>query len=140
MEGEVEVRYGELPPSVNRLYTVRNGRKILSGEAKRYKNKIKIDLLSQLIGYKHLGHNTPLSFTYDFYFSDMYNKGFPKSAKTLFKKKDVSNKIKLIEDAVCEVLDVDDSQVVHMEVNKWLGNDLVIVKVKPAKGHTAPQS
>lgn len=140
-EREQRLEVSELPPSVNRMFTVRNGRKVLSTEARRYKNKVKLELTKQLLTYKPLGHNTPIDLYIDFVFHDMHNKGFPKTAKTKFKKKDVSNKIKILEDVLCEVLDIDDSQVVRLEVHKWQGKkDKVLLRVRTWTGPLTLQS
>ena len=46
------------------------------------------------------------------------------------KRVDISNRIKVLEDVICELLDVDDAQVVRMEVAKWPGKPHVLVRVR----------
>lgn len=127
-------RYVELiapiPVSVNKLYTVVGGRNILSREGRAYKNRLRMEMAKQLLRYKPLGRNTPLSITYEFFFSTVLNKGYPSKAKTRFRRLDASNRVKVLEDVVCEVLDIDDSQVVHMEVSKWESREEPHVCVK----------
>lgn len=142
MENEgIELHVDELPPSVNKLYTVRGHRKILSDVGRRYKNRLKSQLAEQLIDYSPFGREAPLSFRYILFFEAVINKGYPDKTDTKFKRIDLSNRIKVLEDIICELLDVDDSQVVHMEVDKWQGKPHVYVRVTKVRNVLiAPQS
>jgi len=102
------------PPSVNRLYSVVRGRKILSQEARAYKRYIKLLLAEQMI------QNFETSGKFRFHyvlFGRWINKGWPKT-KTKFRRFDISNRLKCLEDAICEGLGIDDSQVFQIEIEK----------------------
>jgi len=104
-----------VPPSTNKLYTVIRGRKSLSRKGKKYKRKI-AELVAQ-------EYPIPLGFTRDdaFHLSirlvfDIFTK--TEGAKNRFIKWDVSNRVKALEDAVCESLGIDDSQILKIEIEK----------------------
>lgn len=67
-----------------------------------------------------------------------------KGAKNRYKKWDVSNRVKVLEDAICESIGIDDSQIVHLEIEKKCrtGNQVEQTLVTLLKSHdvTAPQS
>jgi Holliday junction resolvase RusA-like endonuclease len=132
VEAAIKLEIDEMPPSVNRLYTVARGRKILSQEGRAYIARTKLALAEQLCDYRGFGRDEPLLMTYDFFFESIYNKGFPEKAKTKYKKIDVSNRLKVLEDVVCELLAIDDSQVIQLKVHKWQGKpQRVSVSVSP---------
>lgn len=111
-----------LPPSVNRMY--RNGafgRKVPTKELQIFKSQSKMKLMKQWLAEEPLKDNVPYTVSLTFYIPDMENKGWPKSAKSRFKKKDVSNLIKAVEDVVADACGVDDKNFVEMTVTKVAG-------------------
>jgi Holliday junction resolvase RusA-like endonuclease len=52
---------------------------------------------------------------------DIFNKGWPEKAKTRYKKLDVSNRVKLLEDAIAHAGGIDDSQFVNVMSAKRQG-------------------
>jgi Holliday junction resolvase RusA-like endonuclease len=52
----------------------------------------------------------PLGWAFVLDFPDILNKGWPKKARTRYKKFDVSNRVKLLEDALSTAVGMDDSQ------------------------------
>lgn len=124
----------ELPPSVNDLYTVSRGRKILKTEGRKYINQTRMLFAEQLLDFTGFRRDEPLVFVYTFSFPVVLNKGFPKKAKNKFRKIDVSNRVKVLEDIICSVLDIDDSQVMHMEVVKCQGPPRACVSVQVYDG------
>jgi Holliday junction resolvase RusA-like endonuclease len=50
--------------------------------------------------------------------SNLRNAGYPKNAKNRYKTVDVSNRIKLLEDAIAEAGGFDDSQIFSLTVEK----------------------
>ena len=108
-----------MPPTINKAYiTTRSGRRILSTEGKAYKQqvKVKVGLLADL---KSIGiADTPVRLEIDLYLP-VLNKGWSMGkTKSRYKRVDVSNRVKLIEDAFFESIGVDDSQVFVLIVRK----------------------
>ena len=53
--------------------------------------------------------NMPYTAAYLFRVKDLETKGYPKKAKNRYKKLDASNRIKLLEDVLADVMGIDDS-------------------------------
>jgi len=128
--GDVFIEVDRLPPSANQMYTVVGGRKILSPEARSYKSRLKIGLAQEMLDYAPLGKEDAFRLQIDICMPNVLNKGYPKAAKTKFRKIDVSNRVKLVEDTICEALDIDDSQIVSLEVTKWHGESYIYLKLE----------
>lgn len=115
------------PPSVNKAYaTTRSGRRLLTSEGKLFKQSVR-----DTIGQKYaavtpelynLG-SVPLCLTVTLY-TQTENKGWLQGkAKNRYKRVDVSNRVKLLEDAVFEALGVDDCLVFSLHVYKVSSDD-----------------
>lgn len=110
-----------LPPSVNEAYSniIKKGKgkrmvsiRVLSAKAKKYKRVTMADLVqrypAEMMFFKP---NTPYGFAAQFAFLELENKTFATGeAKSRYKKVDVSNRLKIIEDVVAEAGGYDDSQ------------------------------
>ena len=107
----------DMPPSVNSLYFVKGGRKILSSKGRTIKNKLKADILKQIHHCKI--EESPKTLVIKLFFTDIYNKGWPKKAKSRYKKIDASNRAKLLEDALSECLGIDDCLFFSVTVIKY---------------------
>lgn len=110
-----------MPPSVNRLYRrAGRGGKTLSDEGKSWKAKALIALGKQWVTVPRsvFKKNVPYELWIRFTYEGVVNKGWPKSSKTRYKRKDVSNYVKLLEDVISEVSGIDDSQTVRLIVEK----------------------
>lgn len=117
------------PPSVNNAYFTRMARpkgaptgarpvpmRVLTNEGRRFKREFKTWLAKN--------HPEVLSFFSSkdgeysicavLYFDELYNKSWPKEAKTRHKKIDASNYMKVLEDALVEACGHDDRQ--HVSV------------------------
>ena len=110
------------PPSVNKAYaTTRSGRRLLTSEGKLYKQSVR-DIIGQRYSavtpeLNRLGQH-PLSLTVKIYTS-VENRGWLEGkAKNRYKRVDVSNRVKLLEDALFEALGVDDCLVFKLTVEK----------------------
>jgi hypothetical protein len=107
--------YDELPVSVNKLYTSRHGRKVLTAEGRRWKNAFitsagnlpKADLLAfasdpeqeyELILWFYVSAGRLYNVTY----------GKDKRVKSPFSDMDTSNLIKLVEDCISSLVGVRD--------------------------------
>lgn len=108
--------YPVLPPTSNKIY-VRGT--MLTGEAREYAETFAQETRKYLYisGSKTLDPNAIYALHLRFYFSELVNRSynnpeFPpsKRAKTRYKKIDLSNRIKLLEDCVRDLLAVDDCQ------------------------------
>lgn len=110
-----------LPPSSNAAYANIRGtnKRMLSTEGKAFKTETAV-LLAQRYGMmlKELKPNEPYVLAVRFFMPDMFNKGWPTKAATKFKKQDVSNRVKLLEDVLKDVAGIDDSQNVAIYADK----------------------
>lgn len=100
-----------LPPSVNHQYATVNGRRVLSWEAKRYKQKT-TEGLKRLAAKGWLEkealdtlRNSYLALCFDFYF------------KTSLRR-DLDGGLKIAQDAICEAWKINDNRVVQAQLNK----------------------
>jgi crossover junction endodeoxyribonuclease RusA len=89
------------PPSVNTVYAVYRGRKILSTKGRKYKEEV-----LKLLGTERASLKGPIKCTYTFYRGDR-------------RRYDISNYVKVIEDCLTECKYwVDDSQVIEIHIFK----------------------
>jgi Holliday junction resolvase RusA-like endonuclease len=115
----------KLPPSSNRIRTVHHGRIITTRAARDY----------MMYAYEAMKHAEPPEFQKTdslklkviFYIPNLENKGWrvdgKGKAKFRYKKRDVSNMLKLLEDTVVRYLDVDDSQFLELTAEKKQGKE-----------------
>lgn len=109
-----------LPPSINDAYidiAKRKGRKvvamrILSPKAKKYKRETSAYLVqcypTELMFFQA---NIPYGIAVQFAFIELENKTFATGgAKNRYKRVDVSNRLKIVEDVLAEASNIDDSQ------------------------------
>jgi Holliday junction resolvase RusA-like endonuclease len=128
-----------MPPSVNKAYVSLRNRRILSTEGKLYKQAVR-DKIGEQYALTPLPNleNTPLELSIELTFTDVENAGWSKGkAKNRYKRIDVSNRVKLLEDALFETLDVDDSLVFSLHVTKRAGADAsvrVIIRAHEGEG------
>ena len=122
--------FDSFPPSTNDLYAVIRGRKILTSKGRAYKNAIKYEVAKK-------GIMTPMDIMkkYEFYYKliapDWKVKKWP-NATLKYRKFDLSNRIKCLEDAICESLGIDDSQIFKIMMEKVDGTEKkveVIIRV-----------
>ncbi len=107
--------FPNLPPSVNKLYTVHRGRKILTKAGRDYKTSF-IASCGGLDPVELMQFQADSAGYYDFHiwcylpYLDLYNAGYGENKRTKypFKKLDVSNFIKLAEDCVMGLCGLDD--------------------------------
>lgn len=106
------------PPSVNEMYARTAYGMTASTKTKKFKAKAIVELAKQWLFCQPLGRNDPHKLTLVFYLPEIENKGWPKSAKTRFKRKDVSNLVKILEDAIVTASGIDDSTTLELHVRK----------------------
>jgi Holliday junction resolvase RusA-like endonuclease len=109
-----------MPPSVNKLYVTVRGRRILSAEGKRVKHEITQAVVKHIASMPTLfSEERPLRMEVDLYFVAVENAGWSKgNAKTRYKRIDVSNRAKLLEDALFSGLGIDDSLIFTLQMRK----------------------
>src|SRR5438045_4109745 len=100
-----------LPPGVNNLYVSVNGRRVLSGEGKRFKAQVAArldemrhggELPEAMLGALRSGY---LSLFVDFYFETPM-------------RRDLDGGLKITQDALCEALGINDNRVVDIHLTK----------------------
>ena len=100
-----------VPPSTNHLYVTVHKRRVLSAEGRKYKKYVGQRVPAYRQG---LEDNQWLVLTLTFYVP-LYN---GKKAKHAKKQWDVTNRVKALEDAICEALGVDDRAVKRVVLDK----------------------
>jgi len=114
-----------MPPSINKAYvSIGRGRRKLSPEGKLFKRVFK-DLIIPFLAVDEgvislQKEEVPLKLEIRLYFKGVLNKGYPKKAKMRYKRIDLSNRLKLLEDALFESLGTDDSHVFELSMSKHL--------------------
>ena len=109
-----------IPPTTNSAYvSIKGGRRKLSTVGKVFKQQVK-DSVARLFDLPGLDGltNKPLELEITLYMP-VINKGWSTGkAKFRYKRVDVSNRVKLLEDALCEALSIDDAQIVGLTIEK----------------------
>jgi Holliday junction resolvase RusA-like endonuclease len=117
-------------PSSNGAYTnhPKLGR-ILTRKGRDFLNVAHASLTAQMLQQRwgSLPSDVPLRMSYVFYMTGLLTKGWPKQAKNRYKRVDLSNRIKLVEDAVMRALGCDDSQVFELHLQKVPSEEEAIV-------------
>ena len=122
-----------LPPSVNNMYiyTARGPRP--SSKMKQFKAKASMEIAQQLsFDGSPLNGDKPHRLSIYYYLPALFNKGWPTKAKTRFKRRDVSNLVKVLEDVLADCLGIDDSCFTEEFIKKLDGpaHDFVGIKIK----------
>jgi len=112
-----------LPPSANHAYfNLPRGGRTLTTEGKKFKRETAAYLVqtypTELQFFKP---NVPYGVGIQFIFPELENKTWPGKATTRYKKVDTSNRVKLLEDVLGEVANIDDSQHVTLLIGKTGG-------------------
>lgn len=104
-----------LPPSSNHAYeNMRGGGRRLSTEGKKFLRETKAHLAQTYPSdLRYFRKNKPYLIVFRFHFAEFYNKTFATGkAESRYKRFDGGNRTKLLEDALKDVGNVDDSQTV----------------------------
>jgi Holliday junction resolvase RusA-like endonuclease len=131
-------RINHLPPSANRMYIYTRRGPVPSKEMKQFKAKAALDILKHIrLDSEELDSNVPYRLVLRFFLPKVENKGWPKTAKTRFTKRDVSNLVKVLEDVVAKSLGIDDSCFLNIDISKadgtkadFIGVDVSIVELR----------
>lgn len=127
---QFEAYVGMLPPSSNKIHIVPRGRKrlILSQAAKNFK----ADCYGALKGFEpvRFGLDDELVLDITFYLKEFKNKGWKTGkAKRKYRRRDVSNMLKLVEDTISLYLGIDDSQFLDIMARKRQAKDEGGIKI-----------
>lgn len=119
-----------LPPTSNHAYfnLPKGGRK-LTKEGEKYKTETSTFITKNC---QPLIRDIKLNHAYGIVFGvelDILNKTWPETAKTRYKRLDVDNRIKLLQDAVVEALGIDDSQLMSSGIFKRHSAELELTYV-----------
>jgi Holliday junction resolvase RusA-like endonuclease len=114
-----------MPPSVNKLYATVRGRRIMTTKGKAVKHEITQLVVKHIASMPDLFHTeNKLRLTVDLYFSAVENAGWSKGkAKNRYKRIDVSNRAKLLEDALFLGIGIDDSLIFELIMRKHAATD-----------------
>ncbi len=120
-----------LPPSVNEMYVYTTRGPRPSSKMKKFKAQAGVEIAKQVnFSGEPLDPNKPYRLNVHYYLPSMFNKGWPKKAKTRYKRRDVSNLVKVLEDVVSECLGIDDSCFIEEFVKKHHGPDSDFVGIR----------
>lgn len=116
-----------VPLSINSAYVKgRGGVRFLSAKGKTYKMEVKTHIVRHFPQeLQKLKPNVPYCVYYRLTFGDatlLLNKGYPESTENRYKKFDVSNRVKLLEDALSEATAIDDCHNWVVCVSKHTGD------------------
>lgn len=120
----LDVTLDGLPPSTNHAYfNLPRGGRTLTAKGKAYKTGVSSNLIrNHQEALKRIQKDAAYCLAVLLTFSDMYNATWPEKAATRYKKIDVSNRVKLLEDALVDSLGIDDSQFVTVILAKRQGD------------------
>ena len=109
-----------MPPSVNKLYATVRGRRIMTTKGKAVKHEITQLVVKHIASMPDLFRSErKLRLTVDLYFAAVENAGWSKGkAKNRYKRIDVSNRAKLLEDALFSGIGIDDSLIFELIMRK----------------------
>jgi Holliday junction resolvase RusA-like endonuclease len=125
----IHIHIPTVPISSNQAYANVRGRRTLTKKGKAYKNETKAYIARNFPeALKFFKPNVPYVLLIEFTFHGrdvLYSKEWPDGrAKNRYKKLDVSNRVKLFEDALADATGLDDSQ-----------NFIVVVSIGSASGN-----
>jgi len=89
---------------------------------KKFKAAATMEILKGLdFNQEPLQKDTGYRLSLYFYMPSLFNKGYPKKAKTKYKRRDVTNLVKVFEDLLCDVYGIDDSAFLEVALRKMHG-------------------
>ena len=113
-----------LPPSVNEMYVYTTRGPRPSAKMKKFRAAAGGEILKQIdFSEEPLEKDVAYRLHLEFYMPSLFNKGYPKKAKTKYKRRDVTNLVKVFEDLICQVYGIDDCQFTEVRLRKMHGPD-----------------
>lgn len=122
----IHMQLDGLAPSINHVYMhVRKGPKtlrVLTTEGRKWKHETLAFLTQKYaMSLKLIVKNKPYALFLRFTVTDLENKGWAKGSTARYKRHDVSNRIKVLEDVIVEATGVDDSNFMTVACQKVQG-------------------
>lgn len=119
--------YVEIPPIIKKGKVIPQGRR-LSVEGARYKKDTTTAIVRNYpTSLAQIKKDAGLMLYVRFFFEKLYNKGWPKTAESRYKRTDVTNRVKLLEDCIKDACGIDDSQNEIVLLEKRQGPDATVV-------------
>lgn len=107
------------PPSTNKAYYTRHGKRHLSEEGKRFETEVTAYLAQHHFKEcRYFRPNMPYLMYLRIFTDCVENAGWPKKCTTRYKTFDATNRIKLAEDAFKKAFGIDDSQHIAFLIHK----------------------
>ena len=121
---------GIRPISINEAYTPVRGQMLKTSACRKYENMLRLLVVPQLQGDWSINADRAHRFTLEVFMPDLYNKGWPKTAKSRFKRRDASNMVKVTEDIIASVFGVDDCCFLDERAVKRLGPLRTVITIE----------
>jgi len=102
-----------IPPSTNNAYFQKGHHRVLSAKSRKFKNEVRAYIAKEypwFLSYfkKDVPYTLMVNFNVERKF--LLSKTWPEKATARYKKWDASNRVKLLEDTICDTCGYDDSQ------------------------------
>jgi len=129
-----------IPPSSNHAYATVHGRRILSSKGKKYIAETKAHLTQTFPKEMNFfKDNRPYLVCFRIFFTDVENKGwFQRKADSRYKRIDVGNRLKLLEDCLKAAAGIDDSQHLRVLLDKQQGKERTEIWVWDLENEETP--
>ncbi len=120
-----------IPPTANHAYATVHGHRVLSSKGKKYKTETKTSLVERFPReLRFFRDNAPYLVAVRFYFEEIENKGwFQGTAASRYKRLDLTNRVKLLEDCLKDAAGIDDSQHLRVILDKQKGTERTVIWV-----------
>lgn len=121
----IKLHVDGIPPSANNAYATVRGRKILTKEGRKYITETKTHFAERFPKeMRFFRVNVPYLVVVRMFFEAVENKGwFTGEAETRYKRIDLSNRLKLLEDCLKDAAGIDDSQHLRIILDKQQGKE-----------------
>lgn len=125
MSGIIKISFRGLPLSANHAYFDRpGGGRVLKAAGKGYKTEVSAFIVRYHQNeIRDLQKDRAYGLAIKLVSPNIENAGWPHKAATRYKKFDISNRVKLLEDALMEAFGIDDCQILDLYVSKRKGEE-----------------
>lgn len=130
---QLTIIYSRLPPTSNKIYFRGT---ILTSAARKYAEDFSLEVVRKYLPeISEINRKGVFSLHLKFFFETLINESYfsnkKNKAKTLYKRTDLTNRVKLLEDCVRDALAIDDCQTFHASLEKHHapGNERVEITI-----------
>lgn len=136
----IKLHLDGIPPSVNNVYTVVRGRKILTKDGRKYITETKTHLVEKFQKeMRFFKKDVPYLIVFRMYFEAVENAGwFTGKAASRYKQIDLSNRVKLLEDCLKDAAGIDDAQNLRVVLDKQQGKERTEIWVWDLENEETP--